>query len=229
MRSRPRPDAGCATFRSRRSGSRPPSPDDQRRSADERDRLKPLLAAALAFAAPGRVAQETVVRVNVFPGLSRTLPIFIGLERGIFARHGLKVELQNTPNSRRAARGARGRQVRDRTCGGRQRGGDGGDRRPGHDHRHRRRREHERLHGPPRDRHLRGHPRQSGRGRRAEHRVCAGREEDPEEQRPARGPRLHGAPGRRHGAALGGDGVEPGPRRGDGERPVLDHRSGRRD
>jgi ABC-type nitrate/sulfonate/bicarbonate transport system substrate-binding protein len=60
--------------------------------------LKPLLVTALAFAAPVAVAQETVVRVNVFPG-SPNAPIFIGLERGIFARHGLKVELQNTPNS----------------------------------------------------------------------------------------------------------------------------------
>jgi ABC-type nitrate/sulfonate/bicarbonate transport system substrate-binding protein len=38
------------------------------------------------------------LRVNVFPG-SQNLAIFIGLERGIFAKHGLKVELQNTPNS----------------------------------------------------------------------------------------------------------------------------------
>jgi len=60
--------------------------------------LKALLCAALAAAAGATGAQETPLRVNVFPG-SQNLAIFIGLERGIFAKHGLKVELQNTPNS----------------------------------------------------------------------------------------------------------------------------------
>ena len=63
--------------------------------------LKQLTALALglgAMSAGGALAQETPLRVNVFPG-SQNLPIFIGLERGIFARHGLKVELQNTPGS----------------------------------------------------------------------------------------------------------------------------------
>jgi ABC-type nitrate/sulfonate/bicarbonate transport system substrate-binding protein len=57
-----------------------------------------VLAAALAAATGIAIAQETTLRVNVFPG-SQNLPIFIGLERGVFARHGLKIELQNTPNS----------------------------------------------------------------------------------------------------------------------------------
>ena len=57
-----------------------------------------LLTVALAASAGAAAAQETPLRVNVFPG-SQNLPIFIGLERGIFAKHGLKVELQNTANS----------------------------------------------------------------------------------------------------------------------------------
>jgi ABC-type nitrate/sulfonate/bicarbonate transport system substrate-binding protein len=60
--------------------------------------LKAVLCAALGTAAGAAGAQETPLRVNVFPG-SQNLAIFIGLERGIFAKHGLKVELQNTPNS----------------------------------------------------------------------------------------------------------------------------------
>jgi ABC-type nitrate/sulfonate/bicarbonate transport system substrate-binding protein len=58
-----------------------------------------LLAVGLgAVSAGGALAQETPLRVNVFPG-SQNLPIFIGLDRGIFAKHGLKLELQNTPGS----------------------------------------------------------------------------------------------------------------------------------
>jgi ABC-type nitrate/sulfonate/bicarbonate transport system substrate-binding protein len=60
--------------------------------------LKALLTVALAASAGAAAAQETPLRVNVFPG-SQNLAIFIGLERGIFAKHGLKIDLQNTPNS----------------------------------------------------------------------------------------------------------------------------------
>lgn len=57
-----------------------------------------VIAAALAAATGLSVAQETVLRVNVFPG-SQNLPLFTGLERGVFAKYGLKIDLQNTPNS----------------------------------------------------------------------------------------------------------------------------------
>ena len=60
--------------------------------------FKALLLAAVAAGPGAAIAQETPVRVNVFPG-SQNLAIFIGLERGIFAKHGLKIELQNTPGS----------------------------------------------------------------------------------------------------------------------------------
>ena len=57
-----------------------------------------MVFAVSALSAGAVTAQETPLRVNVFPG-SQNLAIYIGLERGTFARHGLKVELQNTPNS----------------------------------------------------------------------------------------------------------------------------------
>jgi ABC-type nitrate/sulfonate/bicarbonate transport system substrate-binding protein len=63
-----------------------------------KDGLKALQTFALAASGGAAAAPETPLRVNVFPG-SPNLPIFTGLERGIFARHGLKVDLQNTPNS----------------------------------------------------------------------------------------------------------------------------------
>jgi len=60
--------------------------------------VRAVFEAGLAAAAGIAIAQETTLRVNVFPG-SQNLPIFTGLERGVFAKHGLKIELQNTPNS----------------------------------------------------------------------------------------------------------------------------------
>jgi ABC-type nitrate/sulfonate/bicarbonate transport system substrate-binding protein len=57
-----------------------------------------VLAAVLAAAAGLAAAQETVLRVNVFPG-SQNLPIFVGMKRGVFAKHGVRIELQNTPSS----------------------------------------------------------------------------------------------------------------------------------
>src|SRR5262249_7565557 len=60
------------------------------------------IAAALAGAAMiGSVhaAQaQTAVKVMVFPGLSN-LSIFAAQHRNLFAKHGLAVELLNTPNS----------------------------------------------------------------------------------------------------------------------------------
>jgi ABC-type nitrate/sulfonate/bicarbonate transport system substrate-binding protein len=51
--------------------------------------------------APGaRAAEPTLLRVNTFP-TSRSLPFYVGIERGFFAKHGLKVELQFTESSER--------------------------------------------------------------------------------------------------------------------------------
>lgn len=60
--------------------------------------VKAALFVAVAASAGVAAAQERTLRVNVFPG-SQNLAIFTGLERGVFAKHGLKIELQNTPNS----------------------------------------------------------------------------------------------------------------------------------
>jgi ABC-type nitrate/sulfonate/bicarbonate transport system substrate-binding protein len=58
-----------------------------------------LAAAAVLLAAAGARAEGPApLRVNVFPGV-QNLPIFVGQDRGVFARHGLAVELGTTPNS----------------------------------------------------------------------------------------------------------------------------------
>src|SRR6185295_4296481 len=49
-------------------------------------------------------ADETLVRVNTFP-TARSLPFYVGVDKGIFARHGLKVELEFTDSSQRQRAG----------------------------------------------------------------------------------------------------------------------------
>jgi ABC-type nitrate/sulfonate/bicarbonate transport system substrate-binding protein len=44
-------------------------------------------------------AEPTVLHVNTFP-TARSLPFYVALDKGFFARHGLKVELEFTQNSR---------------------------------------------------------------------------------------------------------------------------------
>ena len=63
-----------------------------------------LLLAASSLAAPACANEPTVVRVNTFP-TARSLPFFAGLAKGIFARHGLKVEVVFTENSRQQREG----------------------------------------------------------------------------------------------------------------------------
>jgi len=48
--------------------------------------------------------EQTVVRVNTFP-TARSLPFFAGLAKGVFAKHGLKVEVVYTENSRQQREG----------------------------------------------------------------------------------------------------------------------------
>lgn len=57
------------------------------------------LAAGTAFA-----VEPTMLRVNVFP-TAKNLPFFVGLPRGIFEKHGLKIEVQFTPNSAKQRQG----------------------------------------------------------------------------------------------------------------------------
>jgi ABC-type nitrate/sulfonate/bicarbonate transport system substrate-binding protein len=44
-------------------------------------------------------AEQMLIRVNTFP-TARSLPFFVGIERGIFARYGIRLELEFTENSR---------------------------------------------------------------------------------------------------------------------------------
>lgn len=58
----------------------------------------PLTLGLCLAAAAAAAAEPTVLRVNVFPG-AQNLPLYIGLANGIFEKHGIKVDLQFTPNS----------------------------------------------------------------------------------------------------------------------------------
>ena len=51
------------------------------------------------FAVSAAGADETLVRVNTFP-TARSLPFYVGIEKGIFARRGIKLELEFTENSK---------------------------------------------------------------------------------------------------------------------------------
>ena len=53
---------------------------------------------ALVLASLGAAAEPTRMRVNVFAG-AQNVVIFAGLAKGIFAKHGLQIDLTFTPNS----------------------------------------------------------------------------------------------------------------------------------
>jgi ABC-type nitrate/sulfonate/bicarbonate transport system substrate-binding protein len=62
--------------------------------------LFPFAAGFLAMstgAAPA--AEPTLVRLNTFP-TARSLPFFVGVDKGIFARHGIKLEFEFTESSK---------------------------------------------------------------------------------------------------------------------------------
>ena len=61
-------------------------------------RLAPF-AAALALVAGSVRADETLVRVNTFP-TARSLPFFVGVEKGIFRKHGIRLEFEFTESSK---------------------------------------------------------------------------------------------------------------------------------
>ena len=77
----------------------------------------PHLAAAYARAEP------TVLHVNTFP-TARSLPFYVGVDRGFFARRGLKVELEFTESSERQRAGLADGTRRYRAFGRRQCRGD---------------------------------------------------------------------------------------------------------
>jgi ABC-type nitrate/sulfonate/bicarbonate transport system substrate-binding protein len=58
-----------------------------------------LIAAAALAATPAQTAELVTLRVNAFPN-AKALPLHGGIAKGIFARHGLALELQLTENSK---------------------------------------------------------------------------------------------------------------------------------
>ena len=66
--------------------------------------LTVLLCAAAALGAfsmsgaPAGGAEATKIRVNTFPN-AKALPVYVGQTKGLFARHGVAVELENTESS----------------------------------------------------------------------------------------------------------------------------------
>jgi ABC-type nitrate/sulfonate/bicarbonate transport system substrate-binding protein len=63
-----------------------------------------LLFGACAFAGTARAAEPTMLHVNTFP-TARSLPFYVGVDRGFFARRGLEVELEFTESSQRQRQG----------------------------------------------------------------------------------------------------------------------------
>jgi ABC-type nitrate/sulfonate/bicarbonate transport system substrate-binding protein len=56
------------------------------------------------FTASTQAAEPTLLHVNTFP-TARSLPFYVGVDRGFFAKRGLKVELQFTESSERQREG----------------------------------------------------------------------------------------------------------------------------
>ena len=60
--------------------------------------LRFAAAAAFVLVAGSASAAETLVRVNTFP-TARSLPFFVGVEKGFFTRHDIKLEFEFTESS----------------------------------------------------------------------------------------------------------------------------------
>jgi ABC-type nitrate/sulfonate/bicarbonate transport system substrate-binding protein len=56
-------------------------------------------AAFILLSGSAASADDTLVRVNTFP-TARSLPFYVGMEKGMFARHGIKLGLEFTQNSK---------------------------------------------------------------------------------------------------------------------------------
>ena len=57
-----------------------------------------LSIAAMAGAGSPALAAEATIRVNTFPN-AKALPVYVGIARGFFAKHGLAVEVEHTESS----------------------------------------------------------------------------------------------------------------------------------
>jgi ABC-type nitrate/sulfonate/bicarbonate transport system substrate-binding protein len=54
---------------------------------------------ALLLTTAAALAEDTLVRVNTFP-TARSLPFFVGIEKRLFARHGIRLEVEFTGSSK---------------------------------------------------------------------------------------------------------------------------------
>jgi ABC-type nitrate/sulfonate/bicarbonate transport system substrate-binding protein len=61
--------------------------------------LLPIAAVLALTARPAAAADLTLLRVNTFP-TARSLPFFVGVEKGFFAKHGIRLEFEFTESSR---------------------------------------------------------------------------------------------------------------------------------
>ena len=64
--------------------------------------MRSMRFAALALAliaGPASAAELTLIRLNTFP-TARSLPFIVGVEKGIFAKHGIKLEFEFTESSK---------------------------------------------------------------------------------------------------------------------------------
>jgi len=74
---------------------------------DRIGRLVPLVIALWSLTLPVYAADPVLLHVNTFP-TARSLPFYVAVDRGFFARHGLKVELEFTESSERQREGLAG-------------------------------------------------------------------------------------------------------------------------
>ena len=63
-----------------------------------------LLSGLWSLTSMANAADPVLLHVNTFP-TARSLPFYVGVDKGIFARHGLKVELEFTDSSQRQREG----------------------------------------------------------------------------------------------------------------------------
>jgi ABC-type nitrate/sulfonate/bicarbonate transport system substrate-binding protein len=71
------------------------------------NRVIVVLAGLLGFTTLAQAAEPILLHVNTFP-TSRSLPFYVGVDRGFFARRGLRVELEFTESSERQRDGLAG-------------------------------------------------------------------------------------------------------------------------
>ena len=79
-------------------------------AGDAISRLVPLVIALWSLIVPASAADPVLLHVNTFP-TARSLPFYVAVDRGFFARRGLKVELEFTESSERQRQGLAGGSV----------------------------------------------------------------------------------------------------------------------